>query len=223
MKRILHRLLLAMFGLLTPPAQADETQDHCAARPIIVDLAERIIEGRKGLNRIKNRRFAADAAYLLIQYGDLNETEIAKLLNRMTKEKVRRGHELKSTYEIATGLGGLEEIDGDRLFNGLLQSQWRALILSDDGELFFELADKGEVSFPSITFQKEDWIAYFAAHHISDVPDARRAKGTSRSSRAEGGPSVSRNLRCFATRAKLPYRSRTIRRIDARRVSMAVL
>jgi len=115
-------------------------------------------------------------AYLLIRYGDLNDAEIADLLDRMVRENVVRGAELKSTYDIVTGSVRLDETDGLKNLTFVDFSQWRAVILSDDGSQFFEWAQRATTSTYSDYTRKEDWIAFFAARLLWNASDAERAR-----------------------------------------------
>ncbi len=163
-------VFIAVFCWTVSPVSAEET-DTCE-RGTIASIARELLDESEEISILKRRRLTEDAPYLLIKHGDLSGEEIDALLDEEVTRRVRRSEELRLTYRLVTGRISPEEIDTLPHY----PSMWRAMILVDDGERFFELARRElEDAKLGSAFAFESMVAYYAVRLLFDVSDEKRA------------------------------------------------
>jgi hypothetical protein len=135
-------LLAVMAGL---PAAAQET---CAEAPVIRQLAGAILEGRAELTGLHPRRHGAEAVYLALHYGGMEEGAARAVLEALDAEGVPEAHEILASLVIAREgvAAGLAVIDPDpvRAFVEAGRSVRSAVIAADGGVTYFRLRREAE-------------------------------------------------------------------------------
>lgn len=118
-------------------------QGTCAARADMLTFARTILQDREGLNRFERRRIGAEAAYVLIHYGDLDAVEVDALLSALQREPMPDAQDLRATLTVTRHgtHAGLLTLDPDplRAFAMAGPSARRALLLADGGQTYFTL------------------------------------------------------------------------------------
>jgi hypothetical protein len=126
-------------------AQADET---CAEAPLIAGMAGAIIEGRADLPGLHQRRFGAEAVYLALHYGGMDEAAARDLLATLAAENVTDARDVLAVLVMAReGVeAGLAVIDADpvRAFATAGLPVRRAVLMADGGESYFRLMREAE-------------------------------------------------------------------------------
>lgn len=138
-----------MWGLalavMAGPVRAEET---CAAAPRINEMARAIIEGRAGLSGLHQRRFGAEAVYLALHYGGMDESAGRALLAELAAANVTDAREVLAVLTMARegAEAGLAVIDPDpvRAFAEASVPVRRALLWADDGASYFRLMREAE-------------------------------------------------------------------------------
>ncbi len=131
--------------VLAGGARADGT---CAAAPLIAEMAGAIIEGRADLPGLHQRRFGAEAVYLALHYGGMEEAAARDLLATLAAENVTDARDVLAVLVMAReGVeAGLAVIDPDpaRAFAETSVAVRRAVLVADGGESYFRLMREAE-------------------------------------------------------------------------------
>jgi hypothetical protein len=129
-------------------AGAARAQETCEQAPRIVDLAGAIIEGRADLSGLHQRRYGAEAVYLALHYGGMDEAAARARLEELAADGVVEAREVLAVLVIAReGVeAGLAVIDPDqvRAFAEATVPVRRAVLVADGGESYFRLMRAAE-------------------------------------------------------------------------------
>jgi len=133
----------AALSLAAPsPARSGQT-DACPHTDTIAAYARRILNDRKLLHGFAQRRFGAEAAHLLINYGGLNDAKVRAMLEGLLSDKVGQTGQLAIAWAYGRGaqadrewLAALPGVDpiADGGFSG-----HHAILNLDDGVTLFRL------------------------------------------------------------------------------------
>jgi hypothetical protein len=93
-----------------PLAAQDDTT--CEYAPAIVAISNTVLEKRAELPRLQARRFGAQAAYLLIRYGHLEDLEIENLLVPLNNDAVPLAKDLTFAWSYGMSDGITEKMLG---------------------------------------------------------------------------------------------------------------
>ncbi len=129
-------------------AGAARAQETCAEAPRIVDLAGAIIDGRADLSGLHKRRYGAEAVYLALHYGGMDEEAARARLAELAADGVAEAREVLAILVITRdGVeAGLAVIDPDpvRAFAEATVPVRRAVLMADDGASYFRLMRAAE-------------------------------------------------------------------------------
>lgn len=138
-------VLVAAAVLAAGAAAAEET---CAEAGLINDLAGAIVDGRAALPGLQQRRHGAEAAYLSLHYGGMEEGAARLLLEDLAGQGVPEAREALAVLVIAReGVeAGLRVIGPDpvRAFAEATVPVRRAVLAADVGQSYFRLMAAAE-------------------------------------------------------------------------------
>lgn len=138
-------VLVAAAVLAAGAAAAEET---CAEAGLINDLAGAIVDGRAALPGLQQRRHGAEAAYLSLHYGGMEEGAARLLLEDLAGQGVPEAREALAVLVIAReGVeAGLRVIGPDavRAFAEATVPVRRAVLAADGGQSYFRLMAAAE-------------------------------------------------------------------------------
>jgi len=191
MKHFFALFLFASVGVFPVPAFSNEPIGTCIEQPIILSLANKILEKRRGTSLAAMQNFGDQAAYLIMRYGDLSDSETITFLDRIETEKVPRAARIKDAYLIANGLRDPKDVLFDYGIARLKSSAARAMILRDDGALIFSSLRNADFSFLGktpgrATLQQSKNVSSRLTKILSDLPDETRLKIALAAERAGG-------------------------------------
>ncbi len=162
-------------GLAAVPV-GSVAQDRCESTGDIVTLARTILEDRDTLTRLARRQFGTEAAYMMLHYYGMDDSDATDLMAQLMTEPIRDLDELNATMLMSRfGIdAGLQAIDPDpvRAFAMAGRSVRRALLLADNGQSYFDLLRRAidtpafDPRLPPQTVAGIDLIAY-----VSNQPD----------------------------------------------------
>ena len=139
--------LAASLGISVAAGVA-RAQETCEQAPRIVDLAGAIIDGRADLAGLHQRRYGAEAVYLALHYGGMDEVAARARLEELAADGVAEAREVLAVMVIAReGVeAGLAVLDPDpvRAFAEATLSVRRAVLVTDGGASYFRLMREAE-------------------------------------------------------------------------------
>lgn len=128
-------------------AQDDVTCDYA---PAIVSISDTVLAKRTALPRLQARRFGANALYLKMRYGRLDDDEVEPLLQPLLDDGVPLARDLAFAWSYGMSDGTTERLLGSELAASMPTSSMsaiRAMIREGDAEaLIADLAAEAEPS-----------------------------------------------------------------------------
>ncbi|MEM8741202.1 MAG: hypothetical protein AAGE13_06860 [Pseudomonadota bacterium] len=131
---------LALIGALFIAAVSPARAETCAHRPLILQTAQAVLDARTDLGRFEQRRFGAEAVYLLIRYGAFSDAEIEAMLGDLATARVHGAADLHLAWRVARfGAGELLAQAGTSFRNWSNPHVLHALIGLDAGQTVLRL------------------------------------------------------------------------------------